>query len=290
MIEVTKEILKSVYQSRPIEKAVRKYDYGLLLIIGGSDFYSGQPTISALAAFKAGVDVIRVIAPKRAADIIASFFPIACVFDGIVPITIQTHIVLSKLAPEVIAAKIEREYPSIVKRIAHEDGIPRKRRLSPLKAMYDEVFAANIKVVIADFPVAEKELVIQPLFWEAIDGTVDDFIKTFFMQPEQLKEMHEAGMIIGAHSYAHTSLKSLSYEEQKKDIAKSKDIIEGIIKSKISAFSYPFGYYDQNTLTIMRELGFRYGVLFNHQPLGPEPDNLLLSAYDYRDIRQHKKL
>ncbi|MDP3093798.1 MAG: NAD(P)H-hydrate dehydratase [bacterium] len=75
MIEVTKEILKSVYQPRPTDKAVRKYDYGLLLIIGGSDFYSGQPAISALAAFKAGVDVIRVIAPKRAADIIASFFP-----------------------------------------------------------------------------------------------------------------------------------------------------------------------------------------------------------------------
>ncbi len=73
MIEVTKTILKNIYKKRP--PAVRKYDYGLLLIIGGSEFYSGSPALSALAAFRSGVDMVRIIAPKRAADIIASFTP-----------------------------------------------------------------------------------------------------------------------------------------------------------------------------------------------------------------------
>jgi NAD(P)H-hydrate epimerase len=73
MKEVTKEILKEVYKERPKES--KKYDFGLLIVIGGSDFYSGSPALSALAAFKSGVDMVRVIAPKRAADIIASFSP-----------------------------------------------------------------------------------------------------------------------------------------------------------------------------------------------------------------------
>jgi len=73
MIEVTKTILKNIYKKRPSD--VRKYDYGLLLVIGGSEFYSGSPALSALAAFKSGVDMVRIIAPKRAADIIASFTP-----------------------------------------------------------------------------------------------------------------------------------------------------------------------------------------------------------------------
>jgi NAD(P)H-hydrate epimerase len=73
MIEITKDILKKIYSSRPTE--VRKYDFGLLLVIGGSEFYSGSPALSAMAATKAGVDMVRVIAPKRAADIIASFSP-----------------------------------------------------------------------------------------------------------------------------------------------------------------------------------------------------------------------
>lgn len=73
MIEVTKNILKNIYKARPSD--VRKYDFGLLLVIGGSEFYSGSPALSALAAFKSGVDMVRIIAPKRAADIIASFSP-----------------------------------------------------------------------------------------------------------------------------------------------------------------------------------------------------------------------
>jgi NAD(P)H-hydrate epimerase len=73
MIEVTKDILKNIYKERP--KDSKKYDFGLLIVIGGSDFYSGSPALSAMAAFKSGVDMTRIIAPKRAADIIASFSP-----------------------------------------------------------------------------------------------------------------------------------------------------------------------------------------------------------------------
>jgi hydroxyethylthiazole kinase-like uncharacterized protein yjeF len=71
--KVTKDILKNIYKPRP--PASRKYDFGLLLVIGGSDFYSGSPALNALAAFRSGVDMVRIIAPRRAADIIASFSP-----------------------------------------------------------------------------------------------------------------------------------------------------------------------------------------------------------------------
>lgn len=73
MINVTKDILKKIYPKRP--EVAQKYDYGLLMVIGGSEFYSGSPALASLAAFKAGVDMVRIIAPKRAADIIASLTP-----------------------------------------------------------------------------------------------------------------------------------------------------------------------------------------------------------------------
>jgi len=73
MIEIKKDVLKEIY--RPRQPDARKYDFGLLLVIGGSDFYSGSPALSALAAFRAGADMVRILAPKRAADIIASFSP-----------------------------------------------------------------------------------------------------------------------------------------------------------------------------------------------------------------------
>ena len=78
MINITKDILKDIYKARP--ENVRKYDYGLVLVIGGSEFYSGSPALNAFAAFSAGADMVRVIAPKRPADIIASFSPILAAY------------------------------------------------------------------------------------------------------------------------------------------------------------------------------------------------------------------
>src|SRR3989344_3840344 len=78
MTKVTSSLIKEIYVQRPSE--VKKYDYGLLFVIGGSEFYSGAPALSSLAAYQAGVDMVRVIAPKRAADIIASFSPIMAAY------------------------------------------------------------------------------------------------------------------------------------------------------------------------------------------------------------------
>lgn len=70
-----KEILKKVFFERTPDKYFKKYDFGLMLVIGGSDFYSGSPAFNAMAAFRSGVGMVRVIAPARAANIIASFSP-----------------------------------------------------------------------------------------------------------------------------------------------------------------------------------------------------------------------
>lgn len=73
MIEIRKTILKEVYKKRPA--SAKKYDFGLLIIIGGGEFYTGSPALTGLAAFRAGCDMVHIIAPKRAADVIASFSP-----------------------------------------------------------------------------------------------------------------------------------------------------------------------------------------------------------------------
>ena len=76
MIEVRKNILKKIYKKR--KPSTHKYDFGSLLIIGGSKLYSGSPAfaaLSAIAAYRTGVDLVTVAAPERAANIVASFSP-----------------------------------------------------------------------------------------------------------------------------------------------------------------------------------------------------------------------
>ncbi len=73
MKKASQSLIKQIIPQR--EKEAKKYDHGMVIVIGGSNFYSGSPALSALCAFKVGADMVQIIAPKRAADIIASFSP-----------------------------------------------------------------------------------------------------------------------------------------------------------------------------------------------------------------------
>ncbi len=73
---ITASILKKVYKKR--KKDVHKGDAGKVLIIGGSEIYTGASVLvakSALASLKSGVDIAFIAAPRRAADIAASYSP-----------------------------------------------------------------------------------------------------------------------------------------------------------------------------------------------------------------------
>jgi NAD(P)H-hydrate epimerase len=62
-----------VVKSRPVE--AHKGDFGRLLVVGGSETYSGAPALVALAALRTGVDLAYVAAPEKTAYAISSATP-----------------------------------------------------------------------------------------------------------------------------------------------------------------------------------------------------------------------
>lgn len=55
--------------------AAHKGDYGRVLIIGGSKWYSGAPALAAMSALRAGSDIATVLAPSSVANVIRSYSP-----------------------------------------------------------------------------------------------------------------------------------------------------------------------------------------------------------------------
>ena len=55
------------------EKDSHKGQHGRLLIIGGSESLVGAPILAAMAAFRTGVDIVEVAAPKEVAYAINSY-------------------------------------------------------------------------------------------------------------------------------------------------------------------------------------------------------------------------
>jgi ADP-dependent NAD(P)H-hydrate dehydratase / NAD(P)H-hydrate epimerase len=52
-----------------------KGQYGRLLVIGGSETFTGAPTLVALAAYRTGTDLVFVAAPEKTANIVSSMSP-----------------------------------------------------------------------------------------------------------------------------------------------------------------------------------------------------------------------
>jgi len=89
----------AVTKSRPPNS--HKGDFGRLLIVGGSETYSGAPTLVALAALRTGVDLTYIAAPERTACSISSFSP------NLITVKLEGNHLTPKNIP-VIKREIER--------------------------------------------------------------------------------------------------------------------------------------------------------------------------------------
>ena len=60
---------------KPRPPTAHKGDFGRLLVIGGSEIYSGAPTLVSLGALRTGVDLVYLAAPSKVAYAISSMSP-----------------------------------------------------------------------------------------------------------------------------------------------------------------------------------------------------------------------
>ncbi len=61
--------------AKPRASSAHKGDFGRLLVVGGSEVFSGAPTLVSMAALRTGVDIVYVAAPEKTAHDIASLSP-----------------------------------------------------------------------------------------------------------------------------------------------------------------------------------------------------------------------
>jgi len=61
--------------NRPRKTDAHKGDYGRILVVGGSDVFSGAPALAGLAALRTGADLVSIIAPSSVAPAIRAYSP-----------------------------------------------------------------------------------------------------------------------------------------------------------------------------------------------------------------------
>jgi len=102
----------------------------------------------------------------------------------------------------------------------------------------------------------------------------------YYVTKSELREMSEAGMIIGNHTVTHPPLAGMQFRDQLYEIKCASVALVKALGKTPTAFSYPFGSYDKNTLLILERLG--YEIAFTTDEPTPTDDPLRIGRIDCR--------
>ncbi len=80
----------------------------------------------------------------------------------------------------------------------------------------------------------------------------------YFMTWKEVAALADAGMAIGGHTVTHPYLPKITDEAiLRREIIGGKKSIEHHLGKTIDAFAYPFGHYDDRSIALVKEAGYR---------------------------------
>ena len=84
-------------------------------------------------------------------------------------------------------------------------------------------------------------------------------VQSRWMNWDQVRELHQRGFEIGAHTLTHADLSSIPLEQARAEITESKRALERELGTEIRLFSYPFGgaeHVTDDVRSLVEQLGF----------------------------------
>ena len=93
---------------------------------------------------------------------------------------------------------------------------------------------------------------------------IDAAKKNLWMSENELREISKLGHTIGLHSYSHpTQISKLTRYEQESEYKKNYFHLSKIINRSIEVMSHPCGDYNEDTLSILKDIGINMGFRSN---------------------------
>lgn len=152
--------------------------------------------------------------------------------------------------------------------IDYMDGTTISLPKKPVLLTFDDGYADNYEHAL---PLLKQLNFHATLF--VSPGTTED---GYFLNWDQIKEMHEAGWDIQPHGMTHPHLPKLSAKSQAFEISEAKRQIDEQLKINTTVFCYPFGEKNETTLKLLQEHGFRYAFTIDQGLTTRDQNRLLL--------------
>ena len=146
-----------------------------------------------------------------------------------------------------------------------------------IKRMLQHVLPENI-----------RNLITTSLFKKYVGRSPQEFSSKLYMNIQEVRTLVKKGMYIGSHGSMHYWLDKSSEEKQKEDIVESLSFLESVsMPTKDWIMCYPYGAYNNYTLSLIKELGASIGITTKVKIADLSTDNpFTLPRLDTNDFPQ----
>jgi peptidoglycan/xylan/chitin deacetylase (PgdA/CDA1 family) len=104
------------------------------------------------------------------------------------------------------------------------------------------------------------------------------------LESEEVSALAEGGLVeIGAHTLSHEMLPAHTVDFQQTEIEKNKVYLENLLGQAVISFSYPFGEYSRETVSLVREAGFTCACSVIPDVVWRDSDRFLLPRFAVND-------
>lgn len=150
----------------------------------------------------------------------------------------RIHILIGKYGGAYILSKLEA---LISEGMVQDKYIDKFHNVTYTRQDNDEA-TKQVKQLLNYFISKEEKLTVLDKLMEELFEDEASLCEEYYLSHKEIEEMHEMGMVIGAHSVTHPVLSKLECHEQEEEIIGSFNYLEKIVGTfKMKTFCYPYG-------------------------------------------------
>lgn len=112
-------------------------------------------------------------------------------------------------------------------------------------------------------PESLRNQISSDLFEKYVGVSEELLAYELYMTSDQIMTMKRHGMYIGVHGYDHYWLGKLPKEKMEEDITKALEVMNEFIDNKEWVMNYPYGSYNTDVISFIREQGACLGLTTN---------------------------
>ena len=153
---------------------------------------------------------------------------------------------------------------------------------------YDTLEAAELKFLLnVQLPPAQRRELVETLFAAEFAADEQALARELYADAEQIAELERAHAAVGAHSYAHQPLATLTDAKLRADLDRVTELLRELTNATPRAFSYPYGTpktVDAHTARQVGAAGYRVAFTMRRDVNESLDEPLLLARLDTNDV------